>query len=115
MLVKIIDFYSEENGLSINSKKTECMVVNKYKNVMDCEITITGNPIKQVENFKYLGTWISNDGKCDKEIKARIAIAKEIFYKLTNIFLNHNIWLSTKLNVLQTYIQFYFMAVNVGH
>ena len=103
-MLDIIDFYSEENGLSINLKKTECMVVSKYKNVMDSEITIKGNPIKQVENFKYLGTWISNDGKCDKEIKARIAMAKETFYKLTNIFLNHNIWLSTKLNVLQTYV-----------
>ena len=32
----------------------------------------------------YLGTWITNDGKCDKEIKARIAMAKDTFYKLTN-------------------------------
>jgi len=51
-MLDIIDFYSEENGLSINLKKTECMVVSKYKNVMDSEITIKGNPIKQVENFK---------------------------------------------------------------
>ena len=57
-----------------------------------------------MENFKYLGTWITNDGKCDKEIKARIGMAKDTFYKLTNIFHNHNIRLSTKLNVLNTYV-----------
>src|SRR5438552_7424207 len=28
-MLDIIDFYSEENGLSINQKKTECMVVSK--------------------------------------------------------------------------------------
>src|SRR5688572_10031804 len=31
-------------------------------------------------------------------------MAKEKFYKLTNIFHNHNIRLSTKLNVLNTYV-----------
>ena len=103
-MLDIIDFYSEENGLSINRKKTECMVVSKYQNVIDSGITLKGNPIKQVENFKYLGTWITNDGKCDKEIKTRIAMAKETFYKLNNIFHNHNIRLSTKLNLLNTCI-----------
>src|SRR5437899_9715171 len=100
----IINFYSEENGLSINQKKTECMVVSKYQNVMDSGITLKENPIKQVENFKYLGTWITNGGKCDEEIKTRIAMAKETFYKLNNIFHNHNIRLSTKLNALNTYV-----------
>ena len=57
-----------------------------------------------MENIEYLGTWITNDGKCDKEIKARIAMAKETFYKITNIFHNHNIRLGTKLNVLNTYV-----------
>ena len=103
-MLDIIDFYSEENGFSINQKKTECMVVSKYQNVIDSGITLKGNLIKQVENFKYLGTWITNDGKCDKEIKARIAMAKETFFKLNNNFHNHNIRLSTKLNVLNTCI-----------
>ena len=61
-------------------------------------------PHKAGENFRCLGTWITIDGKCDKEIKTRIAMAKETFYKLTNIFHNHNIRLSTKLNVLNTYV-----------
>ena len=103
-MLNIIDLYSEENGLSINLKKTECMVISKYENKADSRITLKGNPIKQVENFKYLGTWITNDGKCDKEIKARIAMAKETYYKLSNIFHNHNIRLSTKPNVLNTYV-----------
>src|SRR3984893_9411316 len=76
------------------------MVISKNRNVIDCGITLKGNSIKQVENFKYLGTWITND----KKIKARIAMAKDTFYKLTNILHNHNIRLSTKLNVLNTYV-----------
>src|SRR5437870_6894682 len=103
MLV-IVDLYSEENGLSINIKKTESMVISKYENNRDSRITLKGNSIKQVENFKYFGTWVTNDGKCDKEIKTRITMAKETFYKLNHIFHNHNIRLSTKLNVLNTYV-----------
>src|SRR5438034_180842 len=103
-MLDIVDLYSEENGLSINIKKTESMVISEYENNRDNRITLKGNPIKQVENFKYLGTWITNDGKCDKDIKSRIAMAKDTFYKLTNIFLNRNIRLSTKLNVLNTYV-----------
>src|SRR5688572_32856442 len=103
-MLDFIDLHSEENGLSINLKKTERMIISKYENVSDSGITLKENQIKQVENFKYLGTWITNDGKCDKEIKARIAMAKETFYKLTNIFHNHNIRLSTKQNVLNTYV-----------
>jgi len=103
-MLNIIDIHSEENGLSINLKKTECMVISKNRNVIDCGITLKGNSIKQVANFKYLGTWITNDGKCDNEIKARIAMAKDTFCKLTNVFHNHNIRLSKKLNVLNTYV-----------
>src|SRR5437870_10806687 len=80
------------------------MVMSKYENNRDSRITLKGNPIKQVENFKYLGTWITNNGKCDKEIQSRIAMAKDTFYKLTNIFLKRKIRLSTKLNVLNTYV-----------
>ena len=83
-MLDIVDLYSEENGLSNNIKKTESMVISKYENNRDSRISLKGNPIKQVDNFKYLGTWITNDGKCDKEIKSRIAMAKDTFYKLTN-------------------------------
>ena len=105
-MLDIVDLYSEENGLSINIKKTESMVglISKYENNRDSRITLKGSPIKQVDNFKYLGTWITNDGKCDKEIKSRIAMAKGTFYTLNNVFLNRNIRLSTKLNVLNTYV-----------
>ena len=62
-MLNIIDKYSEENGLSINLKKRESMTVSKYRKGVDTIIELKGIPIKQVENFKYLGTWISNDGK----------------------------------------------------
>ena len=37
--------------------------------------------IEQVDQFKYLGAWITNDGRTEMEIKVRISIAKEAFCK----------------------------------
>ena len=70
-MLDIVHLYSEENGLSINIKKTESIVKSKYENNRDSRITLKGNPIKQVENFKYLGTGMTNDGKCQKRNKIK--------------------------------------------
>jgi hypothetical protein len=39
-----------------------------------------------VESFKYLGSILTNDGKCSCEIKCRIAMAKAAFNKKRNLF-----------------------------
>ena len=44
------------------------------------KITIDGEEIEQVTEFCYLGSLISSDAKCHKEIKNRIAMGKEAFY-----------------------------------
>ena len=45
------------------------------------KITIDGKEIKQVTEFCYLGSLISDDAKCHTEIKKRIAMGKEAFTK----------------------------------
>ena len=37
--------------------------------------------LKEVDHFKYLGSVLTRDGYCTREIKMRIAIAKEAFNK----------------------------------
>jgi hypothetical protein len=36
-------------------------------------------PVDNVEEFNYLGSMITNDARCTREIKARIAMAKAAF------------------------------------
>ena len=66
-------------GLSLNIKKTETMVISKKKDPAICAIRIGNKSLKQVHNFKYLGMWISADGKCKEGMTARITIAKRFF------------------------------------
>jgi len=39
--------------------------------------------LENVECFKYLGSMLTNDGRCTCEIKSRIAMAKAAFNKKT--------------------------------
>ena len=41
--------------------------------------------IKQVNTFNYLGSLITDDGKCDSKIKKRIGMSKEAFQKLSTV------------------------------
>jgi hypothetical protein len=41
-----------------------------------------------VEYFSYLGTMITNDASCMREIKSRIAMAKTAFNKRKNLFVS---------------------------
>ena len=95
---------SERKGLLLNVKKTECMVVSKKVVNPICKITSKGEQIKQVLHFKYLGYIITSDGRCDAEIKRRIAIAKDSFNKMSSILRNKNISMKTKIRVLKAYV-----------
>ena len=95
---------SERMGLYLNVKKTECMVVSRKEINPICNLVSKGETIKQVKTFKYLGYIITSDGRCSTEIKRRIAIAKDGFNKMSLIFKNHNISMTTKHRVLKAYV-----------
>jgi len=42
--------------------------------------------LENVESFKYLGSILTNDGRCTCEIKCRIAMAKAAFNKKRALF-----------------------------
>ena len=42
---------------------------------------IDDKKVEAVSKFKYLGSWITTDGRCEVDIKVRIPMAKEAFNK----------------------------------
>jgi hypothetical protein len=50
------------------------------------QIKIDKKPVESVEELKYLGNMITNDARCTREIKARIAVAKAAFNKKKTLF-----------------------------
>jgi hypothetical protein len=45
------------------------------------KVMINQNQLDNVESFKYLGSMLTNDGRCTCEIKSRTAMAKAAFNK----------------------------------
>jgi len=43
------------------------------------KILVEGQRVKQVTQFKYLGSTISSDGCCEKDIRSRIVMRKQAF------------------------------------
>ena len=54
------------------------MVVSKEKGVT-ANIIVDGQPVEQVKQFKYLGSWLTEDGGNLVEIKTRIGMVKSAF------------------------------------
>ena len=103
-IVNKVDEASEIYGMALNPTKTEVMVISKKKDVPHCNIKIKSDNIKQVENFKYLGSTITSDGRCDIDIKTRIAIAKEFFQRMSKILCNKKLSVNIRCRVLECYI-----------
>ena len=88
-------------GLTISIKKTEALYQPALGNVYSPPaITIEGQQLNAVENFKYLGGIASNDASIDVEITARIAKATSAYGRLVKrLWTNVGIRLDTKIAV----------------
>jgi len=66
-------------GMEMNVEKTK--VVRISRQLFPVKIMIDQKQLENVESFKYLGSILTNDGRCTCEIKCRIAMAKAAFNK----------------------------------
>ena len=95
---------SEKRGLFINKKKTKVMVFSKNKVNPKCEIVLDGEVLQQSNSFEYLGSVLTSNGKCDAEIRRRIAISKKMFMDKKNILTNKTINVEQKKRLLRVFI-----------
>ena len=65
------------------------MVIDK-KNSIASNIYAEGEKLEQVKKYKYLGSWITENGKCLEEVKNRIGQAKTEFWNCKE-FLRSNL------------------------
>ncbi|GFN81414.1 protein tssc1-like [Plakobranchus ocellatus] len=106
--VKLLDIVKEESekkGLELNRKKTEVMVVSRKQELPIINIYIKGTRLKQKDQFKYLGSLISSDGRNNSEVASRIAQAKTNFQKMKTVLTNKNISIRTRRRALECYIE----------
>ena len=90
-------------GLSVNITKTQVMVISKSDTQETASITIDGKILEQVSRFSYLGSIITQNGRCDEDIKTRIIIAKEAFNKVKNLVTNTSISVGLRKRFIRAY------------
>ena len=88
--------WSEKVGLSINVVKTKWMAVSNSGNgngqmMMNCE------QVESVEEFCYLGSILTNNVNCCKDVRTRIAKANVAFSRFNNIWRDRKLGLPIKI------------------
>nr|KAG5705076.1 hypothetical protein BaRGS_018806 [Batillaria attramentaria] len=83
----------------------------KINTTANTPVTVSGEPIREVESFVYLGSVVDGQGGTDRDVTARISKARAAMVILKNIWASKVISLRTKLrifNSMQQKIQTFF-------
>ena len=70
--------------MEMNVEKTKVIRISRQPSPVT--IMIDQKQLEDVECFKYLGSILTNDGRCTCEIKSRIAMAKASFNEKKTLF-----------------------------
>ena len=68
-----------------------------------CCIDSDNFTVEQVTQYKYLGSWITEDAGCEVDIRARIGMTKEDFWKNKEP-MRRDVKFHTKLKILDWYV-----------
>ena len=90
-----MDLASRKYSLLINNDKTKVMASDGA----NCDINIQGEKLEQVDTFPYLGSLITEDAECRKEVRARLGKGQAIRASLKKIWKSHGISIETKIKL----------------
>ena len=101
-LTSSIEEEARKVGLYMNTGKTKLMKIGSFEETES--IQVGGGQIENVEEFCYLGSVISRDGSCDKEIRTRMGKANTTFGRLTNIWKSKRLHLQVKIRLYESLV-----------
>ena len=80
------------------------------KGKVQCSVSLDNDILEQVSRYKYLGSWITDEARCEEEIRTRIGMAKAAFWQNKEIT-RRNVRFCTKKKILDCYV---FSILNYG-
>ena len=111
LLVDKVKKASEEMGLRMNIKKTKTMLISRDHDrdrrqgiSRNVSVTANGQTLEQVQKFKYLGQWITDDGRCELEVRSRIEMARSVFLKMRDVLTSQSISLEVRKRLVRCYV-----------
>ena len=77
---------TKEIGLEVNAHKTKYMTVSRDQNAGRFHsMKMDNSPIESVEEFKYLGTNLTNQNYIQEEIKSRMKLGNACYHSVQNL------------------------------
>lgn len=93
---------AKKYDMKVNVKKTKTMLVSKGTGGA-VNVVVDGQVVEQVKKFRYLGAMISEDGRCETEVKVRIGMAKDAFNRRKEL-LRRNMSIPVKKSIVKTVV-----------
>ena len=90
---------SEKVGLKLNIQKTKIMA---FGPITSWEID--GETVEPVADFIFLGSKITADGDCSREIKRHLLLGRKVMTNLDSILKSRDIILSTKVHLVKAMV-----------
>jgi hypothetical protein len=96
---------SKEIGLEVNAEKTKCMVMSRDQNAgQNGYIQIGNESFETVEQFKYLGTTLTNQNSIHEEIKSRLKPGNACYNSVQNLLSSSLLSKNVKIKIYRTII-----------
>jgi len=89
-------------GMCTNPEKCKILTTTVWNDRRD--IQATGSDIEKVDDFCYLGSYISHNGSCEKDVRVRIGKAAAVFGKMRKIWKNKSISLKVKMRLYKVIV-----------
>ena len=90
---------SEKVGLKLNIQKTRIMASGPITSW-----EIDGETVETVSHFVFLGSKITADGDCSREIKRHLLLGRKVMTNLDSIFKSRDITLPTKVHLVKAMV-----------
>ena len=89
-------------SLRINDQKMKVMTIGKSCDQI--KVKLEEQELEQVNEFVYLGSLITEDGKCTAEVKRRIGLASGMNGRFVKIWKSRNISNKTKVRLYELFV-----------
>jgi hypothetical protein len=96
---------SKEIGLELNVEETKYMVISRNQNAgQNHNMKIDNKSFERVEQFKYLGTTLTNRTSIQEEIKSRLKSENACYHSVQDLLSSSLLSKNTKINIYRTII-----------
>jgi len=92
-------------GLEVNGDKTKYMVMSRDRNAgRGHSVKIDNSSIGRVEEFKYLGTTLTDQNSIQEEIKSRLKLGNPCYHSVQNLLSSRLLSKNLKIKIYRTII-----------